>query len=81
MDSLDRKTLHRLWEEDQRTFGDRSKDEMAFFTSKGIWPDQDGGFHYSMRDGKLIIEWHAGPKSEHEASRRETNGATSERKI
>jgi hypothetical protein len=57
MDSLDRKTLLRLWKEDERTFGGRSEEELAFYARNGFWPEQKGGFHYSIRDGKLIIEW------------------------
>ena len=34
--SVDSKTLHRLWKDDQQTFGGRSEDELAFFTSKGF---------------------------------------------
>lgn len=60
IDRLDRKTLHRLWKEDERTFGNRTHEELAFFTLKGFWPEQTGRFHYSMRDGKLIIEWLTG---------------------
>jgi hypothetical protein len=57
MDRLDRMTLHRLWREDERIFGGRSQQELAFFTTNGFWPEQRGQFHYSMHDGKLIVEW------------------------
>jgi hypothetical protein len=50
-------TLHRLWREDERIFGGRSQQELAFFTTNGFWPEQRGQFHYSMHDGKLIVEW------------------------
>ncbi len=57
MDRLDRKTLHRLWREHERTFGVRTQEELAYFTTNGFWPEQKGGLHYSMQDGKLIMEW------------------------
>jgi hypothetical protein len=57
MDRLDRKSLYRLWREHERTFGVRTQEELAYFTTNGFWPEQKGGFHYSMQDGKLIIEW------------------------
>jgi hypothetical protein len=60
MDSLDRKTLLRLWKDDERTFGGRSEEELAFFTTKGFWPEQSGRLHYSMHDGKPTVEWLSG---------------------
>jgi hypothetical protein len=36
LDSLDRKTLHRLWKEDERIFGDRSQEELEFFSTNGF---------------------------------------------
>lgn len=63
IDSLDRKTLLRLWKDDERTFRGRSEEEQAFFTMNGFWPEQRGRFHYSMHDGKLIVEWLSGTES------------------
>jgi hypothetical protein len=64
MDGLDRKSLHQLWKEYERTFGGRSQEELAFFCRNGFWPEQRGRFHYSMHDGNLIIEWLIGAESE-----------------
>lgn len=63
MDSLDKKALRRLWKEDERFFGGRNEDDLVFFTKNGFWPEQQGGFHYSMQDGKLIIEWITGQRT------------------
>jgi hypothetical protein len=52
IDSLDRKTLLQLWKDDERTFGGRSEEELAFFTTKGFWPEQRGRLHNSMHDGE-----------------------------
>lgn len=60
MDNLDRKTLHRLWKAHERTFGGRSEEELAFFTTNGFWPEQRGRFHYSTHDGKLTVQWLTG---------------------
>jgi hypothetical protein len=60
IDSLDRKTLLRLWQDDERTFDGRSEEELAFFTTNGFWPEQRRRFHYSTHDGKLIVEWLGG---------------------
>lgn len=57
IDTLDRETINRLWKEDDRIFGNRTQEELAFFATNGFWPEQTGRFHYSVRDGKLIIEW------------------------
>jgi len=39
-DSLDRKSLIRLWREHERIFRGRSKEEMLFFAIHGHWPEQ-----------------------------------------
>jgi hypothetical protein len=57
IDSLDGKTLLRLWQDDERTFSGRSEEELAFFTMNGFWPEQRGRFNYSMHAGKLTVEW------------------------
>jgi hypothetical protein len=64
IDSLDGKTLLRLWQDDERTFSGRSEEELAFFTMNGFWPEQRGRFHYSMHAGKLTVEWLSGTEGE-----------------
>lgn len=57
VDRLDRKSLLRLWEEDERKQGGRSPEELEYYTKNGVWPEQRGRLHYSMQDGKLVVEW------------------------
>ena len=57
VDTLDRKSLLKLWEEAERVFGGRSQEEFVYFTKHGFWPEQKGRLHYSMRDGILSVEW------------------------
>jgi hypothetical protein len=57
MDQLGRKSLLKLWEEDERAFGGRSPEELEFYAKKGFWPEQRGRLHYSMQDGNLSVEW------------------------
>jgi hypothetical protein len=64
LDRLDRKTLLKLWEEDERIFGGRSQDDLDYCSKNGIWPEQKGHFHYSMQDGNLRIEWRNEPEEE-----------------
>jgi hypothetical protein len=49
MDSLDRKTLRRLWKEDERLFGGRSKDDLAFHTRNGF-----GALTAEKEDSELL---------------------------
>ena len=62
LDKLDRKTLVKLWQEDERIFRGRSPEELDYYTKNGMWPEQKGQFHYSMQDGKLCIEWRNEPE-------------------
>ncbi len=64
MDILDRKTLTKRWEEDERIFGDRSTEELIYFTKNGSWPEQTGRLHYSTAGGKMIAEWKMEPAEE-----------------
>jgi hypothetical protein len=57
LDRWDRKSLIKLWEEDERIFGGRSGEELEYYADNGIWPEQNGGFHHSTQDGNLIVEW------------------------
>ena len=64
LDKLDRKSLLRLWEENERIFGGRNRDELEFYADHGFWPEQRGRLHYSMQDGKLFVEWRNAPEEE-----------------
>ena len=57
LDTLDRKSLLKLWEEDERLFRGRSHADREYFADTGSWPEQKGSLHYSMQDGKLFVEW------------------------
>ena len=64
LDTLDRKTLLKLWQEHERVFGGRSDLELDYYIKNGAWPEQKGRFHYSIQDGKLCIEWRIEPEEE-----------------
>lgn len=57
LDTLDRKSLLKLWEEDELRFGRRSQEELDFFAEHAFWPEQRGRLHYFLRDGQLQVEW------------------------
>jgi hypothetical protein len=57
LDTLDRKSLLKLWEENELEFGRRSQDELDFFAEHRFWPEQRGRLHYFLRDGQLQVEW------------------------
>ncbi len=40
LDTLDRKSLIKLWQEHERMFAGRDKDELNFYTSHGHWPEE-----------------------------------------
>jgi hypothetical protein len=61
LDTLDRKSLLKLWEEDERVFEGRSKEELDFYADNGSWPEATGRLHYFLQDGKLFVEWRSGP--------------------
>jgi len=54
---LDRKSLRKLWEEDELKFGGRNHEEVEFYANNGFWPEQRGRLHYFLRDGQLQVEW------------------------
>ena len=58
LDRLDQESLGKLWEEDERAFAGRSQEELQFYTENRFWPEQRGRLHYSMREGKMWVEWH-----------------------
>ncbi len=55
-DTLGRKSLRKLWEEDEQRFGGRSQEEKEFYVDNGIWPEQRSRLHYFLQDGQLHIE-------------------------
>ena len=57
LDTIDRKSLRKLWEEDELRFQGRSKEEHEFYADNGVWPEQRGRLHYFVEDGRLKIEW------------------------
>src|SRR5262245_35071757 len=57
LDTMDRKRLRKLWEEDELKLGGRSKEELEFYADNRVWPEQRGRLHYFEEDGRLQIEW------------------------
>jgi|ERR1039458_1199484 hypothetical protein len=64
LDSLDRKSLIKLWKEDERILGGRSHEDKVYFTKNGSWPEQRGRFHYWTRGGNFFVEWRIAPEEE-----------------
>ena len=69
LDRLDRKSLRRLWEEDERVFGHRSRDDLKFCADNGGWPEQRMRPRYHLQDGYLSVEWQLQPKGEDQRER------------
>ena len=40
LDELDRKSLIKLWEENERFLGGRSQEELSIYATHGHWPEQ-----------------------------------------
>ena len=57
VDTLDRKSLLNLWEEDELKFGGRSQEELDFYADNGSWPEQRGRLHYFKQNGEMFVEW------------------------
>ena len=57
LDTMDRKSLRKLWEEDELRFRGRSKEEQEFYADNGFWPEQRVKFRYFEEDGQLQIKW------------------------
>jgi len=55
--TMDRKTLSKLWVENERIFAGRSREELEYFTENGHWPEQRGRFHCFMENEELVVEW------------------------
>ena len=69
LDRLDRKSLLRLWEEDERHFGRRSRDELKSYADNGYWPEQRMRPRYHLQDGCLSVEWQFQPQEEDQRER------------
>jgi hypothetical protein len=57
LDGLDRESLVKLWEEDERLCGYRSSEDLMHFSRYGKWPEEMGRFRYSQQDGKVFAQW------------------------
>ncbi|MGA8030245.1 MAG: hypothetical protein WB992_24140 [Bryobacteraceae bacterium] len=64
LDTMDRKSLSRLWEENELIFGGRSKEEHEFYADNGFWPERRGRLLYFLEDGQLQIEWRSQAQEE-----------------
>jgi hypothetical protein len=69
LDRLDRKSLLRLWEEDDRHFCHRSHDDLRVYAEKGYWPEQRMRPRYYLQDGCLWAEWQFQPDGEDQRER------------
>lgn len=72
LDTMDQRNLIKLWEEQERVFRGRSQADQDSYADTGIWPEQRGRLHYSIRDGKLFVEWQE--SQEHAARQRKLLG-------
>jgi|HubBroStandDraft_1064217.scaffolds.fasta_scaffold62651_2 hypothetical protein len=45
LDTLDRKSLLKLWEEDEKIFGGRTQEELEFYSENGFFSEQRGRLH------------------------------------
>jgi hypothetical protein len=57
LEHFDRASLIKRWEEEERLLGWRSKEELAYYAQNGVWPEHGGRLHYSLEEGRLIVEW------------------------
>jgi hypothetical protein len=56
LDGLDRDSLVARWEEEQQILGDRTIEELQRYCETGLWPEQVGKLHYSIKNGGLYVE-------------------------
>ena len=61
LDTLDQKSLLKLWEEDERVFGGRSKEELEF-SDNGSWPEAEGRLHYLVQGGNCLLYTSPSPR-------------------
>jgi hypothetical protein len=75
LDTMDQKSLRKLWEEDELRFGRRSREESEFYADNGFWPEQRGRLHYFEEDGRLQVEWRSeAPEGERTKSKSQQEG-------
>ena len=74
-DTMDRKTLSKLWEENERMFAGRTHEEREYFTENCHWPELRGRFHFLMEDGESVVEWRSDPGGRAEGLAREPRKA------
>jgi hypothetical protein len=68
LDRLDRNSLRKRWEENERRYEGRTREDMQRFVEKGLWPEQFGKLHYSKKDGGLYVEWQIEAEQKSEAT-------------
>jgi hypothetical protein len=68
-DRLDQKSILKLWEEEKRDFGHRSRDDLRFYAEKGYWPEQGMRPHYYTQDGHWFVGWKLQPQREDQRER------------
>ena len=57
LETMDRKSLRKLWKEDEQRWRERTKEEVEFYADNGFFPEKKGRLHYFMQNGRLQIEW------------------------
>jgi hypothetical protein len=70
LDRLDRKSLLKLWQESERVFGHRTRNELKFYADNGYWPEQRMLPRYCLQDGRLSVEWQCQPEGEDQRERK-----------
>lgn len=55
-EGLDRQSLLKLWEEQERVFSDRCGHDFDYFSARGHWPEQMGRVHYSHKNGMVLAK-------------------------
>ena len=59
LDGMDRKSLLKLREEQERFFGGRSAEELKCYVLKHVWPKK--WIEYSIEDDKVVFRWRIEP--------------------
>lgn len=55
LDTLDRKSLLKLWDENERVFRGRSPADLEYYADTGSWPEQKGRLHYSSKRTPMAV--------------------------
>ena len=56
LEGLDRNSLLKLWEEQERLLEYRSSEDLKHFCTHGRWPEELGRLKYSHKDGNISVE-------------------------